>query len=252
MRKVIRRDLRTILGSRVMAMVTFVLLQFALLPAIFMKKESFITTTLKCMIFAMIILVIYFLYEGASLYLKNVQKISYFPKLREDGVSAWKVLVYKQIISWVTVLVVVVLFVAGFAIDTLVIAGKYPVVKEELRQMDLSGLLGDTSSGMALPIVLAAINLMLVLAVMVALAYLAVSLTCVYISRQKFAGMSCIFVFITFFMFLMMIDSRALGKLTSIGGRTVAVVVYTVILVAMVLGHKWFFGKKMLTYCYSN
>ncbi len=252
MRKVIRRDLRTILGSRVMAVVTFLLLQLALLPAVFMKKESFITTTLKCMIFATIILVIYFLYEGANLYLRNLQKITYFPRLREDGVPAWKVLVYKQVITLATIFAVVVTFVAGFAIDTWLIAGRYPVVKKELRQMDLSGLLGDTSGGLALPIVLAILNLLLVLAVMAALAYLSVSLTYVYVTGQKFAGLSCIFVFLTFYMFLMMMDSHTLGKLTSLGGRAAALVVYAAVLAAMYLGHKWFFDKKMLARCYHN
>lgn len=252
MKKIIRRDIRTLLGSRVMALMTFFVLQLALLPAVFMKKEAFVSTTLKCMVWAMVLLILYFVYEGANLYLKNLQQMKYFPGLREEGIPAEKVLWYKQVISLGTILALVALFIAGFVIDVLLIAGQYPAVKKELSTLDLSGLLGDTSGGIFLPTVLAVLNVILVLALTVALAYLSVSLSFVFFTRQKFAGISCMFVFMTFYLLFMMIDSRALGRLTSPLGRAAAVLVYLVMLLAMLLGHRQFILKKMTSYCYNN
>lgn len=245
MKVLLQKDIRGILPSRVMAIITFFILQLALVPAVFMKNEAWIVTALKCMIVAAVALILFFVYEGAALFLKNIQKQTYFQSLRDAGVPTGKVLLYKQVFTWLTLVVTAALFIGGFAADTLLIAKKYPSVREELTAMDWSSLLGDVSGGKAIPILLAVLNLMFVLGATVALAYLSVSLTYVFFTRQKFAGLSCIFVFLTFYLLLMTIDARLLGRLTSVGGRTAAVLFYLILTAALAAGHRWFFRKKL-------
>lgn len=245
MKTLLRKDIRGILPSRVMAVITFFILQLALVPAVFMKNEAWIVTALKCMIVAAVALILFFVYEGAALFLKNIQKQTYFQSLSDARVPVGKTLLYKQVFTWLTLVVTAALFIGGFAADTLLIAKKYPSVREELTAMDWSSLLGDVSGGKAIPILLAVLNLTFVLGATVALAYLSVSLTYVFFTRQKFAGLSCIFVFFTFYLLLMTIDARLLGRLTSVGGRTAAVLFYLILTAALVAGHRWFFRKKL-------
>lgn len=245
MKTLLRKDLKVILPSRVMAVIAFLVLQLALLPAVFMKKEAWIVTTLKCMIFVTVAMILFFVYEGANLFLKNIQKQTYFQSLSDAGVPVGKVLLFKQLITWITVLLTTALFIGGFALDTLLIAKKYPVVRKELQALDLSSLLGDVSGGKAIPALLAVLNLAFVLGVTVALAYFSVSLTYVFFTKQRFAGLSCIFVFLTFYLLIMSVDARLLGGLTSVGGRAAAVLVYFVLLLALAAGHRYFFRRKL-------
>lgn len=245
MKTLLKKDIKGILPSRVMAVITFLVLQLALVPAVFMKNEAWVVTALKCMIVAVVALILFFVFEGASLFLRNIQQQTYFRSLSDAGVSVGKTLLYKQLITWLTLLAAAVLFIGGFAADTLLIAKKYPAVRQELTAMDWSGLLGDVSGGKAIPILLAVLNLTFVLGTTVALAYFSVSLTYVFFTRQKFAGLSCIFVFFTFYLLLMTTDARVLGRLTSVGGRTAAVMFYVILTAALAAGHRWFFRKKL-------
>ncbi len=245
MKIVLKKDLAGILPSRVMAVLAFLILQLSLIPAVFMKKEAWIVTALRCMIFVTVAMVLFFVYEGASLLLRNIQKQTYFKSLDEAGVPFGRVLFYKQLVTWLTALLAAGLFLGGFALDTVLIAKQFPVVGQELSAMDWNSLLGDVSSGKAIPILLAVLNFAFVLAATVALAYFSVSLSYVFFSKQRYAGISCLFVFFTFYVLLMTVDRRFLGSLTSLGGRAGAVLFYVCLTLLLAVGHKKFFQKKV-------
>lgn len=190
MKLVIKKDLKEILPSRVMMVISFILLECILLAGLGLKNSSLVSTCLIIMILLIFISIIYTAFEAGSIYFRNLRSQVYFSDLEKQGVSTPKTLLWKCLISCGTVFVYCALGALEIGLSSLVFFNMYPDEKEKFIEK-------MSSDGQVLVGPLDLLNYLLIAFAAMVLVYCVVSLTYAFFLKQRLSGISAtIFYFI--------------------------------------------------------
>ncbi len=198
MKQVLLSDLRSILASRVMIVVAFVVLEGFVLAGVVTANESLTSTAIYVYIFAMVGILLYLVAEAGSIFLNNLRKVTYFDKMKSQGVGSISVVLYKMLHTFVAMVTCAAVYFGALVGNIALIGSKFPEEKAGLQEMGFRQMIvgnGDPFVPALLATVLEYATIMIVL---LALGYFAVTMTFAFFVKLRFAGMCSIFVFFTF------------------------------------------------------
>lgn len=198
MKQVFLKDLRGILASRVMIIASFVILEIFVLIGVFSNNIELTSTALYVYIFATVGIILYHIFEAGSVYLGNLRQVPYFDKMKSEGIPASKVLLFKHLHTWISMMICAALYVGGLAFNLFMVLKKFPGEKEGLEGFGLHEMIVGGGDAFIPALLATIIEYAIIMLVMLALGYFAVTMTFAFFVKQRFTGFFSIVVFITF------------------------------------------------------
>lgn len=216
MKQVLLSDLRSILASRVMIAVAFVVLEGFVLVGAFTANESLTSTAIFVYIFAMVGILLYLVAEAGSIFLNNLRKVTYFDTMKSQGVGQKQVVLYKMLHTLIAMVVYAVVYVAALAGNLVLIGEKFPEEKAGLQGLGFREMVVGNGDPFVPALLTTAFEYLTIMVVMLALGYFAVTMTFAFFVKLRFAGMCSIFVFLTFGFVVVKANTMLYGALQGI------------------------------------
>lgn len=213
MKKVIKKDLKDVLPSAAMMVVTFVILECGLLAGVVVRNAKLISTCITIAAFAAAVTLVYHLYSLGRVLLRNLRERQYFYDLRSEGVDKYKVVIWKLTYTFLSLMAFAVLYVGALYLDIRLFMWAFPSEREGLAKFGVRKMIvGDGDS--FVPALFSTIFeyataglllLTLVLAV--------VTFTYKLFWRSKLCGFNCVLVYLVMFgAFLKVYSATIAGK----------------------------------------
>ena len=239
MKKVLRKDMKAVLTPVAMMAIAFVVLECLILAGVGMRNVSLISTSIYIAVFAAAITLIYHLYMAGGVFLHNLRERQYFYDLRAEGLSKYRVLLYKFLYSVASLIVFAVAYVGALYLDIRLFAWAFPEEKEEFSKLSVREMIcgknGDAFAPAFCATVLEYVTAGLFL---LALVFAVVAVTYSVFHRTKLCGFNCVLVYLVMFGAFLKVYAATVNGLTGTTAHVragVMQIVMTVLFLALAL-----------------
>ncbi len=246
MKQVFLKDLRGILASRVMIVASFVILEIFVMIGAFSNNVGLTSTALYVYIFATIGIILYHVMEAGSIYLGNLRQVPYFDKMKSDGIPASKVLLFKHLHTWISMMICAVLYVGGLALDVLLVLKRFPGEKEGLEGFGLHEMIVGAGDAFVPALITTVLEYAMIMLVMLALGYFAVTMTFAFFVKQRFTGFFSVVVYITFGYSIVAINRALAGAFQGIALHLMSSLANVVLAAILFFVTLWGLRSKIL------
>lgn len=244
----LKKDIKELLPGFVMFAMAGIALCVMCLFGIFTGNGNFAVTAIYVFLFALILVFVYHVMKGANLYRKNLSDTAYLQAAAEKKVTPKTFILGKMLWTWILAAVSVTGYLAGIVIMAAAAFHKLPVVEEEIRKQGFFSQLGKAFGSIApLNVVLSYIALVLVVAAVTSMAYLAFALCWMYFIRGRYAVIASLMTFFCIFWVVWKIFDFIVpvsGILSIVGTAVYAAVICGI----CVLVHLLTAAKKIFTF----
>ena len=200
MKKVLRKDLKAVLTPVSMMAVAFLVLECMILAGVGLRNASLIATCIYIALFAAAITLIYHLFISGGVFLRNLRERQYFYTLRAEGVSKYKVLIYKFLYSVGSLVVFAVAYVAALYLDIQLFTRAFPEEKEGFSKLGVRKMICGENGDAFAPAFLATVFEYLTAGMLLlALVFAVVTVTYSVFHRTKLCGFNCVLVYLVMF-----------------------------------------------------
>ncbi|MBP5463118.1 MAG: hypothetical protein J6Y20_13490 [Lachnospiraceae bacterium] len=215
MRKVLRKDLKAVLTPVAMMAVSFVVLECLILAGVGLRNVSLISTSIYIAVFAAAITLIYHLYMSGSVFLHNLRERQYFYTLRSEGISKYKVLIFKYLYSVISLTVFAVAYVGALYLDIRLFAWAFPEEKEAFAKLGVRKMICGENGDAFVPAFLATIfEYLTAILLLLAMVFAVVAVTYSVFHRTKLCGFNCVLVYLVVFGAFLKVYSGTINGLT--------------------------------------
>jgi|GEM_PF-3111471 hypothetical protein len=233
MKRVLRKDIRSLLSPVVMMGAVFLVLECLILAGVGMKNPKLISTCITLAVFAFAITLIYHLFLPGQLLLRNLRERQYFYSLRDEGVSKYRVLIWKFLYTMGSLVVFAALYIAALYLDIWIFGRAFPSEKEALEKFGVRKMIQGSGNDPFGPALAATIFEYVTMGlVLIALVFATVTFTYSLFHRMKLCGFNCLLVYLVMFGAFLKVYQATINGLTGTAAHVRAGVMQLVLAIA--------------------
>ena len=200
MKKVLRKDFKSVISPVVMMAVALVALECLVLAGVGMRNPKLISNTIVLAIYAAAISLVYHLFLSGSLFLKNLRERPYFYDLDKNGVSKYSVVIWKILYVFLSIVVFAALYIGALYWDLGIFSRAFPDQKKEFAKFGVKEMIQGKNKDAFAPALAATVFEYLTAGLMlVALVFAVVAVTYSVFRKSRLCGFNCVLLYLIMF-----------------------------------------------------
>ena len=198
MKKVLKKDLRSVLPALTMMVVAAVLLECLILAGVAIKNHKFVATCITMGVLSLAISAMYHLFLTGSMLLRDLRNPKVFDELQKEGISKRRAIIFRMIYVLLSMAAFVVLYGAFLFADIEIFKAALPEAGEDLSKFGFRKMIQHDGEAFLPSLGSTVFEYITLLALLVILVYFTVYLAATVVLRYRFAGFGSVVMYLFF------------------------------------------------------